>query len=142
MLAIPVPRWAALLVFVGLALAATGCTRAPASQEVADRFMDLYYARANVAEAVKLCSGTARTRLEGELRAIQGVRPDAAGGEPRITFSLGAADSSSATQATYAYRVTAHTSDIGIVATTLGLRKENGRWSVSSFEENEGVPAP
>src|SRR5262245_23813787 len=76
------------VLLVVLALTTTACTSPPKSREVADRFMDLYYARMNVAEAVELCAGAARAKLEGELRAIQGVPPDPPSGEPRVRFSL------------------------------------------------------
>jgi hypothetical protein len=108
------------------------------SREVAERFMDLYYVRMNMAEAVKLCSGEARTKLEGQLRAIKGVAPDQPAGEPRVTFNLSASTKPSPTGATYTYKVTAHTSDVGNVAATLTVTEEGGRWTVTSFNESEG----
>jgi hypothetical protein len=129
-----------LVVVAMLALTATRCTKPPASREVADRFMDIYYSRMNVAEAVELCSGAARTKLEGELRAMQGVPPDAPSGEPRVRFSLTASTNPTPTEATYTYRVTARTSDVGKVVATLGLTSAGGRWIVTSFSESEGPP--
>ena len=134
------PRRAFVLVVAVLALTATRCTEPPASREVADRFMELYYSRMNVAEAVKLCSGAARTKLENELRAIQGVPPDAPSGEPRVRFSLTTSANPTPSQATYTYRVTARTSDVGKVVATLGLTSEGGRWLVTAFSESEGRP--
>lgn len=102
--------------------------------------MDLYYTRMSVGEAVKLCSGAARTRLEGELRSLQGVPPDAPAGEPRVTFSLTANTNATPTEATYTYRVTAHTADVGQVVAALTLTNEGGHWLVTSFSEGEGPP--
>ena len=124
-----------------IVLAATSCAQAPESRQVADRFMELYYAQASVAEAVQLCGGAARTRLESELRAIQGVPPDEHAGEPRVTFNLTASSNPTPTQATYTYHVTAHTADVGKVAATLTLTNEDGRWIVTSLSEGEGPPA-
>jgi hypothetical protein len=128
-------------VLLAVVLVLLGCGKPSASREVADRFMDLYYARMNVAEAVKLCSGAARTRLEGELKAIQGVQPDAPSGEPRVTFQLTGGDAPSGTQATYVYRVTAHTAGVGNVVATLTLADDGGRWAVTSLKEDEGSPS-
>jgi hypothetical protein len=133
-------RIAAVLVAT-LALAAAHCAKPSASREVADRFMDLYYARMNVAEAVKLCSGAARTKLEGELQLLQGVSPDPPSGEPRVTFSLTESTTPSSTEATYTYRVTAHTSDVGTVTAALTVANQGDRWLVTSFTERES-PAP
>jgi hypothetical protein len=132
-------RWV-LFILALVILAATSCTKTSKPQEVADRFMDLYYSRKNMAEAVKLCSGAARTKLEGQLQAIKGVPPDPAAGEPGVTFSLTASTSPTPSQATYTYRVTAHTSDVGNVVATLTLANEDGRWTVTSFSEQEGPP--
>jgi len=133
-------RRSTLALVVVLALAAAGCARPSESRQVADRFMELYYGRASVAEAVQLCSGAARTRLEAELRALQGVQPDTAAGEPRVTFSLTSSASPTPTQATYIYRVTPHTADVGKVTATLTLADEGGRWVVTSLTEGEGPP--
>ena len=134
-------RWASFI-SVALILAVASCTKTSTdkSREVADRFMDLYYARMNMAEAAKLCSGAARTKLEGQLRAIKGVPPDQPAGEPRVTFNLTASTNPTPTQATYSYTVTAHTSDVGNVVATLTVTDEGGRWTVTSFSEAEGPP--
>jgi len=134
-------RWSRLVVVpAALALLGASCSKPSESREVADRFMELYYARMKVAEAVKLCSGAARTKLEGELRAIQGVAPDAGAGEPRVTFELTAANPSP-TQATYTYRVTPHTADVRPVTAMLTLDNEDGHWHVTTFNEGAETPA-
>lgn len=139
----PTRRFQARCAFVlsaVLILAAASCSRPSTSQEVADRFMELYYARKSVAEAVQLCSAAARAKLEGELRAMQGVRPDASADEPRVTFSLTASTNPTPIQATYIYHVTAHTSDVGNVVATLTLTDEGGRWLVTALREDQGPP--
>jgi hypothetical protein len=133
-------RSGAAAVVAALALVACGCGTTPEPQRAAERFMESYYAQSNVAEAVTLCAGSARTRLEGELAAIQGV-PTGAADQPRISFALAGDPTVSATAATYTYRVTAHTADVGVVTATLGLSHEGGRWLVTSLAENENAPA-
>jgi hypothetical protein len=125
---------------VALALT-TACTKPSESRAVADRFMERYYVQMNVAEAAELCGGAARARLEGELRALQGVAPDAPADTPPITFTLTASTDPTPTQATYTYRVTAHTSDVGKPIVTLTLTDEGGQWLVTTLGESEGPPA-
>jgi hypothetical protein len=134
-------RWVSF-VWVAVIFTVASCTKTSIdkSREVADRFIDLYYARVNMAEAVKLCGGDARTKLEDRLRAIKGVAPDQPAGEPRVTFNLTASTNPTPTQATYTYKVTAHTSDVGNVVATLTVTEEGGRWAVTSFNETEGPP--
>ena len=135
------PRPIVTLVVAALALVGAACSQQPSgSRAVADHFMDLYYGQANVAEAVKLCSGAARTRLDGELQAIQGVKPDSAANKPKVTFDLTGSTVPSPTQATYHYRVTAHTADVSPVATTLTMVEDGGQWHVTSVNEAEGPP--
>jgi hypothetical protein len=133
------PRWA-LALSSAIMLATTCCTKPSPSREVADRFMELYYARMSVAEAAALCSGSARARLDGELRSIRGVPPDAPAGEPRVSFRLTASTNPTPTQATYTYDVTSHTSDVGPVVAALTVTDEGGRWLVTSFSEHESPP--
>lgn len=133
-------RRGALFLSVVLILTAISCAKASKPREVAERFMDLYYARMNVAEAIKLCSGAARTRLEGELRTIKGLKPDKPAGEPRVSYSLTASSTPTSTQAVYTYKVTAQTSDVGIVVATLTLAEEGGLWTVTLLSEQEGPP--
>jgi hypothetical protein len=103
--------------------------------------METYYARMSVVEALKLCSGAARTRLERELKVVQTVPTNAHAGEPRVTFKLTASTNPTPSQATYKYRVTAHTADVGPVVATLTLTKEGGRWLVTTLTEGEEPPA-
>jgi hypothetical protein len=120
-----------------LLVATAMCGHDSPSRQVADRFTELYYNQANVAEAVKLCNGAARTRLEAELAAIKGVAPDAGSNKPAVTVRLASADTTSLSQATFVYDVAARTSDVGPVVATLVVVNEGGRWLVSTFDERE-----
>jgi hypothetical protein len=124
-----------------LAAAIVACGRSSDPQAVADRFMDLYYAHANVAGAVQLCEGAAKTKLERELQAIRGVPRDAGSDEPRVAFTLTASRTPSAGVAAFDYRVVAHTADVGPIATTLTLTSQDGRWVVTSIDEKQSAPA-
>jgi len=130
----------ALLILTGLLVAAGACSKnKPSSEprEVADRFMDLYYARMNMAEAIKLCGGDVRKKSKAQIDNLKGVKPDTPAGEPRVTFEMTASDKPSATEASYTYRVTPHTSDILPITVQLGLAAQKGRWRISSLRETE-----
>ena len=71
--------------------------------------MDLYYAHPNMAEAVKLCSGTARTKLEGQLQAIKGVAPDSRRSSPGQAGVTGNSDADRAPRSGSPH----HTADVG-----------------------------
>ncbi|MBI1813497.1 MAG: hypothetical protein HYR72_00820 [Deltaproteobacteria bacterium] len=133
--------WSGVLTFsFALALMVPGCSKPDESRQVADRFMTIYYVQMNVADAVKLCGGAAKTKLEGELQALQGVAPDAASGKPSVGFSLASEAQTSPTQATYAYNVNARTSDVGKIVASLTLANDGGHWLVTTFDEKEGAP--
>jgi type 1 fimbria pilin len=132
-------RWTAAL-SIALVLAATSCAGPTASRQVADRFMELYYTRMSVADAAQLSSGAARTRLDAELRALQGVPPDLPSSEPRVTFRLTASAMPGPTQASYTYTVTAHTADVEPVVATLTVTDDGGRWLVTEFNEQSKSP--
>jgi hypothetical protein len=111
------------------------CAGAPESRRVADRFVQLYYAESNVADALKLSTGAARTKLEAELAAMQGMAPAAASDKPHVGFRLASESVTSATQATYAYEVDARTSDVHSLTATLVLSDAGGQWLVTSLAE-------
>ena len=128
-------RWLRSLVPSSLLLLATMCAGAPESRQTAARFMELYYGESRVADAVKLCTGAAKTKLEGELAAMRGMAPAAASDRPRVTFRLTSENATSPTQATYTYDVDPRTSDVPPLTTTLGLSAEGGQWLVSAITE-------
>ena len=90
-----------------------------------------------MAEAVKLCSGDARKKLRSQIEAVKGVKADTPAGEPKVTVELTASEKPSSTEASYTYRVTAHTSDIAPIVAQLGLSEQKGRWRISSFSETK-----
>jgi len=112
------------------------CTGEPDSRRVADRFMELYYAHSDVAEAAKLSSGAARAKLEGELAAIGRMAPDAPADRPRVTFHVTSAVAAG-NQATYVYAVDPQTSDVKPLAVTLVMAGDRGLWLVTTLEEAE-----
>ena len=132
------PRRLLACVLVGLLGAACG-GRSSESRQVADKFTDLYYVHAHVAEAAELTSGAARTRLQGELAAIKGVPADSAADKPRVTLKL-VSETASPTTATYVYNVDPQTAGIGPLAATVGLADEGGTWRVVTLEEKERNP--
>ena len=133
------PRRLVACVLLGLLGAACG-GRSSESRQVADKFTDLYYVHARVADADDLTSGAAKTRLQGELAAIKGVPADSAADKPRVTLKLVSENAPSPTSATYVYNVDPQTAGIGPLAATVGLANEGGTWRVVTLEEKERNP--
>ncbi len=120
-------------------LAAAACGRSSESRKVADEFTDLYYVHARVAQAIELTTGAAKTRLQTELDAIKGMKPDPASDQPRVTLHL-VSESASPTQATYVYNVDPQTAGIGPLVATVGLAAKDGAWRVVTLDEKERKP--
>jgi len=120
-------------------LGAVACGRSSESRQVADKFTDLYYVHARVADAIALTTGAAQTRLQSELDAIKGVKPDPASDQPRVTLHL-VSESASPTQATYVYNVDPQTAGIGPLVATVGLAAQDGKWRVVTLDEKERKP--
>src|SRR5262245_60739497 len=118
-----------------LLTAAIACGRSSESRRVADQFMDLYYVHARVADALGLTTGAARTRLNDELTAIKGVKPDTGADQPRVTLHLVSENVASPTQATYVYDVDPETSGIGPLVATVGLSRQDSTWRVVTLDE-------
>jgi hypothetical protein len=110
------------------------CGGTPASRLIADRFMVLYYDQSHVGEAVQLCTGAAKARLEEEIKFMKGV-PAAA--LEHVTFRLRAQDFPTRAQATYVYRVHLRTPEVRALFARLVLVNEGGQWLVSRFDEKE-----
>ena len=133
------PRRLFACVLIGL-LGAACSGGSSESRQVADKFTDLYYTHARLADAAALTSGAAQTRLQGELAAVKGVPADAAADKPRVTLKLVSENAASPTSATYVYNVDPQTAGIGPLAATVGLANEGGTWRVVTLEEKERNP--
>ena len=129
-----------ILILIALMLTAGACSKnKPASdpRQVADQFMDLYYVRMNMREALKLSGGEARKKLKAQIDAVKDVKPDKPAGEPAVKFEMTANDKASATQANFTYHVTPQTSDVGPIDVQLSLAAQKERWRVQSFSETK-----
>ena len=127
-----------ILILIAFMLAAGACSKnEPASdpREVADQFMDLYYVRMNMGEALKLSGGEARKKLRAQMDAVKDMKPDKPAGKPAVKFEMSASGKASAKEASFTYRVTPQTSDVGPIDVQLGLVAQKERWRVRSFSE-------
>jgi len=113
------------------------CGGTPPSRPVADRFMVLYYDQSHVGEAVRLCTGEAKARLEEEIKIMTGVPAAAPEERPHVTFQLRAQHFPTRAQATYVYRVHVRTPEVRALFARLVLVNEGGQWLVSMFDEKE-----
>jgi hypothetical protein len=74
----------------GLALGLSGCTKQGAPEQVADAFVDAYFARADQEKAKEYTALGATEMLETEIRAVSALRKDgytpqeAGGGDVRV----------------------------------------------------------
>jgi len=111
---------------------------APDSRTVADRFLKLYYDDDldRVREAAQLCTGIAKSRLEGEIKFMDGAPPPEPADRLNASFRL-LYQRSTPAEATYVYRVHLRTPDTGQLFTKLVLIQEGGRWVVSRLDEKE-----
>jgi hypothetical protein len=128
------------LTFVVLVLLLAGCSRRHESEAVADQFVRRYFVQDNVAAAVELTSGSARTLLENRLKQIEaaGVSEPAAA-RPKIKTLLLETQPVSPSEILYVYSVASDVEVAGMkpVTAKLWLSKEGSAWHVSKFLQEE-----
>jgi hypothetical protein len=138
MLFAPIKPFASALIVALLLL--TACSKNVDSETVAYEFVRLYFVEDNLAEAVKLASGSAKTKLEGSLRAIEeaGAKEPAAD-KPLVKAELLETQSTSKDTILYSYRVTSDEEVGGMepITARLWLSKEGNVWRVSKFIQDE-----
>lgn len=138
MLFAPIKPFASALIVALLLL--TACSKNVDSETVAYEFVRLYFVGDNLAEAVKLASGSAKTKLEGSLRAIEeaGAKEPAAD-KPLVKAELLETQSTSKDTILYSYRVTSDEEVGGMepITARLWLSKEGNVWRVSKFIQDE-----
>lgn len=138
MLFAPIKPFAAALIVVSLLL--TACSKDVDSETVAYEFVRLYFVEDNLAEAVKLASGSAKARLEGVLQetAVMDAKEQAAD-EPLVKAELLETQSNSSDKILYIYRVTSDVEVGGMepITARLLLSQEGNVWRVSEFVQDE-----
>jgi hypothetical protein len=138
MLFAPIKPFAAALIVVSLLL--TACSKDVDSETVAYEFVRLYFVEDNLAEAVKLASGSAKAKLEGVLQesAVMDAKEQAAD-EPLVKAELLETQSNSSDKILYIYRVTSDVEVGGMepITARLLLSQEGNVWRVSEFVQDE-----
>jgi hypothetical protein len=138
MLFAPIKPFAAALIVVSLLL--TACSKDVDSETVAYEFVRLYFVEDNLAEAVKLASGSAKAKLEGVLQesAVMDAKEQAAD-EPLVKVELLETQSNSIDKILYIYRVTSDVEVGGMepITARLLLSQEGNVWRVSEFVQDE-----
>ena len=123
-----------------VSLLLTACSKDVDSETVAYEFVRLYFVEDNLAEAVKLASGSAKARLEGVLQesAVMDAKEQAAD-EPLVKAELLETQSNSSDKILYIYRVTSDVAVGGMepVTARLLLSQEGNVWRVSEFVQDE-----
>jgi hypothetical protein len=121
-----------------MSLLLLACSENGDSQTVADQFVRAYFVEDNMAEVVKLASGSAKTKLERYLREIEASGTTAAAEDkPHVKTTLRETQPISENDVRYVYRVTAEESGIDPITAELWLSKEGGTWYVSKFVQQQ-----
>jgi hypothetical protein len=138
MLFAPIKPFAAALIVVSLLL--TACSKDVDSETVAYEFVRLYFVEDNLAEAVKLATGSAKAKLEGVLQetAVLDAKEQTAD-EPLVKAELLETQSNSSDKILYIYRVTSDVEVGGMepITARLLLSQEGNVWRVSEFVQDE-----
>jgi hypothetical protein len=128
-----------ILMALALTLAAAGC--APKSPEqVADRFVDLYFVEIDQKRALDLATGLARTKLEEELSLVEKIRttyePDQA--KPSIFYKRRDAHVDGE-HARMGYDLTIRQGrDETKRSALISVEKIGDKWTVANFMVREG----
>jgi hypothetical protein len=134
MLFTPIKPFASVLIIVSLLL--TACSKKVDSETVAHEFVRLYFVEDNLAEAVKLASGSAKVRLEELSREIEAMgAKEMAADKPPVKAELLETRSNSSDKTLYIYRVTSDEEVGGMKPVTARrlLTREGNVWRVSEF---------
>jgi hypothetical protein len=69
--------------------------------------------------------------------AVKNMKPEKPAGKPAVKFEMTASGKASANEASFTYRVTPQTSDVGPIDVQLSLVAQKERWRVRSFSETK-----
>ena len=124
----------ALAVLALLLLFACGGKGGP--EEVAGRFMDRYYVRANLQEAKALVAGLAAQKIEEELTLIAGVISDAQTRSREVSYAL-KERGEEGDRAFFVYEVTITAKGVGSFKkkSILSLGRIDGIWRITNFRD-------
>jgi len=123
-----------------MSLLLTACSKNVDSETVAYDFVRLYFVEDNMAEAVKLASGSAKAKLEEFLREIEAVdAQQPAKDKPLVKATMLEMQPLSQDEILYIYRVTSDVEVGGMepITAKLWLSKEGDAWRVSKFVQEE-----
>ena len=133
-----IQRFALILIAIPLLLSA--CSRNVDSETVAYDFVRLYFVEDNLAEAVKLASGSTRAKLEESLQEIEAMgAKEPAMDKPVVKAELLEMQPVSQDENLYVYRVTSDEEVGGMepITARLWLSKEGNVWRVSKFVQED-----
>jgi hypothetical protein len=123
-----------------VSLLLTACSKNGDSKAVANQFVQSYFAEDNLAEAVKLASGSAREMLEGSLQEIEAMgAKEPASDKPLVKAVLLETQPASEDAILYIYQVSSDVEVEGMepITAKLWLSKEGNAWRVSKFVQEE-----
>ena len=126
------------LPLVALACLLAACRPDPASPRgAAERFLDAHYVTIDLAAALPLTSGLARSKVEREQALVQGIEIDASTRKPQVWYSLLEERPIGDDGVQYLYRGTMHLEGAERFERRwlVTVRRDTPGWIVSNFEE-------
>lgn len=129
----------ATLVLVALVSAA--CHPDPSTPRgAAEAFLDAHYVRIDLPAARELSAGLARHKVEGELELVRGQAIDGATRKPTIHYRLLEEHPQGGEAFNYLYRasITVEDADRFERRWLITVRREDGAWRVTNYQELEG----
>jgi hypothetical protein len=125
---------------IAVSLLLTACSKNVDSETVAYQFVEFYFVEDNLAEAVKLASGSAKEMLEGSLQEIEAMgAKEPARDKPLVKTVLLETQPTSEDAILYTYQVSSDAEVEGMepITARLWLSKEGNAWRVSKFVQEQ-----
>jgi hypothetical protein len=130
----------AVLLVLGALLVVACRPDAATPRGAAERFLDAHYVRIDLPTARDLASGLARSKVEDEIRLVDGQQIDDSTRKPTIHYKLleEHPDGDAAVNLLYRADITVEDADPFERRWLVTVRREDGVWRVANYQELGG----
>ena len=121
---------------------APGCRSDPSSARgTAEGFLDAHYVRIDLPAALPFTAGLARHKVEDEMRLVAGQVIDETTRKPSVHYRLLEERPDGEYAVSYVYRGDIRIEDADAIERRwlLTVRREDGAWRVTNYQEYEGA---